>query len=93
MSNQTGDRYTCTDPNCGCEIRIERPCSMVPAGTDKLWAEDSGGDGPVLVLLHEGVGDSRMWDPVWSGLTARFRVIPFEPPSISLVNSLMINLS
>ena len=30
MSNQTGDRYTCTDPNCGCEIRIERPCSMVP---------------------------------------------------------------
>src|ERR1700722_6061183 len=34
MSNQTGDRYTCTDPNCGCEIRIERPCSMVPSGSE-----------------------------------------------------------
>jgi hypothetical protein len=30
MSNQSGDRYTCTDPNCGCEIQIERPCSTVP---------------------------------------------------------------
>jgi hypothetical protein len=34
MSNQTGDRYTCTDPNCGCEIRIERPCSMMPSGNE-----------------------------------------------------------
>jgi len=33
MSNQTGDRYTCTDPNCGCEIRIERPCSLYPSGS------------------------------------------------------------
>jgi hypothetical protein len=33
MSNQTGDRYTCTDPNCGCELRVERPCSMV-AGSE-----------------------------------------------------------
>jgi hypothetical protein len=29
MSNQTGDRYACTDPNCGCEIRIERPSHTV----------------------------------------------------------------
>jgi hypothetical protein len=34
MSNQTGDRYSCSDPNCGCEIRIERPCSMMPAGDE-----------------------------------------------------------
>ena len=33
MSDQTGDRYSCTDPNCGCEIRIERPCTMVPGST------------------------------------------------------------
>lgn len=33
MSNQIGDRYTCSDPNCGCEIRIERPCSMTSQGT------------------------------------------------------------
>jgi hypothetical protein len=29
MSNQIGDRYTCSDPNCGCEIEIARPCSMI----------------------------------------------------------------
>ena len=34
MSNQSGDRYTCTDPNCGCEIRVERPCSMMPSGRE-----------------------------------------------------------
>lgn len=29
MSNEIGDRYTCTDPNCGCELVIEKPCGMV----------------------------------------------------------------
>jgi hypothetical protein len=34
MSNQTGDRYTCTDPNCGCEIRVERPCNAISSGSN-----------------------------------------------------------
>src|SRR5207302_11515925 len=34
MSNQIGDRYTCSDPNCGCEVTISRPCSMVPSSSD-----------------------------------------------------------
>ena len=51
---------------------------MLAAGGDTIWAEDSGGDGPALVLLHEGVGDSRMWDPVWADLTARFRAIRYD---------------
>jgi 3-oxoadipate enol-lactonase len=49
--------------------------TMVTAGSDKIWAEDSEGAGPALVLLHEGVGDSRMWDPIWPALTEAFRVI------------------
>ena len=52
--------------------------TMLAAGGDTIWAEDSGGDGPALVLLHEGVGDSRMWDPVWADLTARFRAIRYD---------------
>jgi 3-oxoadipate enol-lactonase len=52
--------------------------TMVTVGTDKIWAEDSGGVRPVLVLLHEGVGDSRMWDPVWPELTAACRVIRYD---------------
>jgi hypothetical protein len=34
MSNQVGDRYVCSDPNCGCEVEIERPCSMNSAEVD-----------------------------------------------------------
>jgi 3-oxoadipate enol-lactonase len=52
--------------------------TMVPVGADKLWAEDSGGSGPALVLLHEGVADARMWDPVWPALTGRFRAIRYD---------------
>jgi 3-oxoadipate enol-lactonase len=52
--------------------------TMVTAGTDKIWAEDSGGSGPPLLLLHEGVGDARMWDPVWPDLTAAFRAIRYD---------------
>jgi 3-oxoadipate enol-lactonase len=52
--------------------------SMVTVGADNVWAEDSGGSGPLLVLLHEGVGDSRMWDPVWPALTAGCRAIRYD---------------
>jgi 3-oxoadipate enol-lactonase len=52
--------------------------TMVPAGSDKIWVEDSGGDGPVLLLLHEGVADARMWDPVWPALTASCRAIRYD---------------
>ncbi len=51
---------------------------MVPVGADKVWAEDSRGSGLVLILLHEGVGDSRMWDPLWPELTERFRAIRYD---------------
>jgi 3-oxoadipate enol-lactonase len=52
--------------------------TMVPAGSDKIWAEDSDGDGPVLLLLHEGVADARMWHPVWPTLTASCRAIRYN---------------
>jgi 3-oxoadipate enol-lactonase len=52
--------------------------TMVRAGADSIWAEDSQGAGPVLVLLHSGVADARLWDPVWPELTASFRVIRYD---------------
>ena len=66
--------------------------TMIPVGADQVWAQDSGdpgagpepgagpGDGraPVIVLLHPGVGDARVWDPMWPGLTARGRVIRYD---------------
>ena len=52
--------------------------TMVPVGADELWAEDSEGDGPPLVLLHPGIGDLRVWEPVWQQLTESFRVIRYD---------------
>lgn len=43
-----------------------------------MWAEDSGGDGPPIVLVHPGWGDSRIWDPVVESLEQSVRVIRYD---------------
>ncbi|MDH6130439.1 alpha/beta hydrolase [Kitasatospora sp. GP82] len=52
--------------------------TLVPVSNGELWADDSGGDGLPLVLLHPGVGDSTVWGPVLPALTARYRVIRYD---------------
>ena len=72
--------------------------TMVTVDDGTVWAEDSGGDGPPLVLLHPGVGDSRIWDPVLAALTAKYRVIRYdtrgfgESPAPSVEFSLLRDL-
>ena len=51
---------------------------MIAVDGGEVWADDSGGDGPSLVLLHPGVGDSRIWEPVLPALTASYRVIRYD---------------
>ena len=34
---------------------------MIAVDGGEIWTDDSGGDGPPLVLLHPGIGDSRIW--------------------------------
>jgi len=50
----------------------------VPVSGGELWAEDTGGDGPPVVLLHPGIGDSRVWDPVLPLIAARHRAIRYD---------------
>ncbi|GAA2795642.1 alpha/beta hydrolase [Kitasatospora sp. CM 4170] len=52
--------------------------TMVRVGGGEVWADDSGGEGLPLVLLHPGVGDSTVWDPILPALTARHRVIRYD---------------
>ncbi len=42
-----------------------------------LYVEQAGA-GPPVVLLHEGIGDSRMWEPQWDSYAERFRVVRFD---------------
>ena len=50
----------------------------IPVGPDEVWAEHVAGDGVPVVLLHPGVGDSRVWDPVMPELSARHRVVRYD---------------
>jgi 3-oxoadipate enol-lactonase len=40
----------------------------------RLWYDEAG-DGPALLLLHGGLGDSGLWEPVVPFLAEEFRVI------------------
>jgi pimeloyl-ACP methyl ester carboxylesterase len=42
-----------------------------------LHVEQAGSGSPV-VLLHEGIADSRMWEPQWSAYSQRFRVVRYD---------------
>jgi 3-oxoadipate enol-lactonase len=42
-----------------------------------LYAEVAG-EGPEIVLFHEGICDSRMWDPQWDAYTRSRRVLRFD---------------
>ncbi len=46
----------------------------IPVNGGHLHAEVSG-DGPPVLLLHAGVTDSRVWDPIVPALAGRHRVI------------------
>jgi 3-oxoadipate enol-lactonase len=43
----------------------------------ELYSEVAG-EGPEIVLFHEGICDSRMWDPQWETLTRSHRVLRFD---------------
>jgi len=47
----------------------------VEQGRFAWWAE---GDGPALVLVHAGVADARMWEPLLPVLTATHRVVRYD---------------
>ncbi len=51
--------------------------TMIDVGRDQLWVEDLGGDGPAVVLVHPGIHDSTVWDPVLP-LLDDFRVVRFD---------------
>lgn len=52
---------------------------FVDVGPKELWYDEAG-SGPPLVLIHEAVADSTMWDDHVPALAERFRVIRYDLP-------------
>src|SRR5450755_1868304 len=51
---------------------------MIQVAGGTVWADDTGGPGAPVVLLHPGIGDSRVWDLVVPRLADRYRVIRYD---------------
>jgi 3-oxoadipate enol-lactonase len=51
---------------------------MIQVDGGTVWADDTGGPGAAVVLLHPGIGDSRVWEPIVPRLAARYRVIRYD---------------
>ncbi|MET0823951.1 MAG: alpha/beta hydrolase, partial [Solirubrobacterales bacterium] len=43
----------------------------------RLWHELAG-DGPPVVLVHEGICDARMWEPQWSSFPPVHRTVRLD---------------
>jgi pimeloyl-ACP methyl ester carboxylesterase len=43
----------------------------------RLWVKQEG-EGPAVVFVHGGLGDSRLWEPQARALAARFRTIRYD---------------
>ena len=43
----------------------------------RLWVEQQG-DGPAVLFVHGGLGDSRLWEPQARALASRFRCIRYD---------------
>jgi 3-oxoadipate enol-lactonase len=39
---------------------------------------ETTGDGPAVVLIHEGICDSGMWDPQWQSLRGSYRLLRYD---------------
>jgi 3-oxoadipate enol-lactonase len=50
----------------------------VPVPGGEVWAEDAGGDGAAVVLVHADWTDSRVWSPLTELLRGRYRTISYD---------------
>jgi len=50
----------------------------IPVGGAELWAEDTGGDGTPVVLVHADWTDSGIWEPLVPLLRDRYRLIRYD---------------
>jgi len=51
--------------------------SVADVNGARLWYEVAG-EGPAVVFVHEGIGDSRLWDDQWAEASVHFRAVRYD---------------
>jgi pimeloyl-ACP methyl ester carboxylesterase len=51
----------------------------VEAAGQRIWYEEAGA-GPVVLLMHAGGADGRMWDATWDRFASRFHAVRIDLP-------------
>jgi len=51
---------------------------VVPLPGGEIRAQDTGGDGPALVLVHPGWGDAGIWSQLMAVLPSHYRVLRYD---------------
>jgi 3-oxoadipate enol-lactonase len=51
--------------------------ALVDVNGTGLWVEDEG-EGPAVLFVHGGLGDSRLWEPQAKALAHRFRCVRYD---------------
>jgi 3-oxoadipate enol-lactonase len=54
------------------------PGAFVEVDGGRLYYEECGGGDEAVVLLHDGVANSAVWDDVWPALYKRFHAIRYD---------------
>ncbi len=52
--------------------------AFAPVENGKVWYQTCGSGAKTVVLVHDGLLDSAVWDGVWPALCARYRVIRYD---------------
>jgi 3-oxoadipate enol-lactonase len=52
--------------------------TFIPVNGHRIYVEDTGGDGPVLIFSHGFILDHSMWDPTVAALTGEARCITWD---------------
>jgi pimeloyl-ACP methyl ester carboxylesterase len=51
--------------------------ALVDVNGARLWVEEQG-EGPAVLFVHGGLGDSRLWAPVAGALASDFRAVRYD---------------
>ncbi|HLZ42752.1 MAG TPA: alpha/beta hydrolase [Candidatus Sulfotelmatobacter sp.] len=55
-----------------------QPGSFVPVENGQIYYEECGSGTPTVVLIHDGIAHSAVWDQVWPAFCGKFHTIRYD---------------